>query len=554
MNAQHLITRNDKMKATRALYEPLWQEIAEYMLPYRAQIGLTVSPGRKQTTKIYDSTAPDCLERWAAFIHGSLTSSAIKWFSMKLRHSDANKIKEVMDWQEQCVEIMHQNFRQSNFSGEMLPYYLDMGAFGTPCIYVGEKDFPEGKFRGLLFQCYPNNAYCIAENHEGGVDTLFREFKLSARQANQKFGEKTTAKVKQQAQGDKRDEESMYLHAVFPSTEIEDGSDMKFTSVYICLDERQIVSEGGYWEFPYIVPRLLKTSGEVYGRGRGHTALPDTKTLNKTVEIGLKRDAKELDPPMVELDQGVIGSVKLSPGGRNVVRSIDALKPLFQPNPQRASIQEKREDRLANSIRRVFNSDLLESFGVETKDETATKSLIRFKLMQMILGPSFGRFESEGLNPLIERVFGILRRARQIPRPPAILAELGILDLDVEYEGPLARAQRMAEIDAIDQFVTIGAKMSQINPESFDRFDVDEAMEVASEVLGVPSRVIRSDKDVARIRAQRAEQAQAEKQKQELAAIAEGAGKAAPAMKAMGDMMKEMGGEGGAAMGGAGGV
>ena len=97
-DAQFLISRGDRMKTKRALYEPVWQEIADYMLPYRANIQTMTSPGQKQGTKIFDSTAQDALETWASFLHGSMTSSAIRWFSMKLRHPQANEVLEVMEW------------------------------------------------------------------------------------------------------------------------------------------------------------------------------------------------------------------------------------------------------------------------------------------------------------------------------------------------------------------------------------------------------------------------------------------------------------------------
>jgi hypothetical protein len=552
-DAQFLISRGQKLLSRRALYEPTWQEIAEYMLPYRANITTITSPGQKQGTKIFDSTAPDALETWASFIHGSMTSSALRWFNMKLRHPQANQMMEIMEWMEESVEIMYQNLRQSNFAAEALSWYLDLGAFGQGCLYEAEKDFSMGVFEGIHFNTFPINAYCIEENHQGTVDTLFRWFKYTARQAQQKFGDQIGEKIKQ-ALEKKPDEEFDFMHCVYPSEE-GGGSGKPFASVYVSLTDKKVLSEGGYWEVPYIVPRLRKTSGETNGRGPGHTALADTKTLNKAKEIMLKRWAKELDPPMKQLDNGVIGSVRMIAGGLTTVRDMNAIDELYKPNPARTQNDQIKSEDLKQSIRRVFASEMIESFGVEeAPNETATKSLLRWKLMQMILGPSFGRLEGEGLNPLVERTFGILNRARQLPPPPTrALEQLGIKKIDVEYEGPLARAQRMGELEAIDQYMGFAGRIAEISgPEALDSVDTDEALDVAADVLAVPSRVRRSKEKIQKIRDQRSAAEAEEKQAQDMERMAKGMKDMAPAAKVMNE--EEMMEGQGAGMGGRGGM
>ena len=55
---------------------------------------------------------------------------------------------------------------------------------------------------------------------------------------------------------------------------------------------------------------------------------------------------------------------------------------------------------------------------------TATEVQVRYELMQRLLGPTLGRFQSEFLNPLIERVFGIMFRANAfLPAPEIFLKD-----------------------------------------------------------------------------------------------------------------------------------
>src|SRR4030042_1194426 len=115
---------------------------------------------------------------------------------------------------------------------------------------------------------------------------------------------------------------------------------------------------------------------------------------------------------------------------------------------------------------------------------------VRYELMQRILGPALGRFEGEGLNPLIEREFGIMMRATSgkyqvLPPPPPIMARMGINDIDIEYEGPLAKSQRTGEVVRMQRaFTTIG-QVQPVAPDVFDNFDLDEAARHIAEVEGI---------------------------------------------------------------------
>lgn len=524
-----LLDRNDKLKTTRMLYEPLWEELATYILPRRIGIGSIQTPGQKQTSSLYDSTAIHSNELLAASMHGTLTPSSSKWFSLKLRDDRLNQIKEVMDWLDICGDRMYLALRQSNFNSEIHEVYLDQGCFGTACLFVEEKPIKAYGFQGFQFTAIQNSAYCISEDAEGRVDTLFREFQLTPRAAIKKWGKGVGEKVTKAAEG--TDSETLYtfLHCVYPS---EDGK-IPYTSHYIGIDDRNEISTGRYYEFPYMVPRWSKSSGEPYGRGPGHTAIPDVKTLNKAKEFGLKAWAKDLDPPTFEKDGGVIGSLKLYPGGRNVARDKEAIWTM--DHHIRYDVSQIKEEELRQSIRQIFYSDQLKL--QEGPEMTATEVQVRYELMQRLLGPTIGREEAELMNPMIERNFGVMFRANSklfevIPPPPAVLAKMGIREIDIEYEGPLAKAQRMTELAANKQVWAVGVDMSTVQPQVLDNLDGDSTIRNTAEIVGA-TKILRSMEEVKRIRDERAK-AQAEEQKKlDLERMAVGAGRAAPALKAL---------------------
>ena len=118
-----------------------------------------------------------------------------------------------------------------------------------------------------------------------------------------------------------------------------------------------LISEGGYHEFPGMVPRWLKTSFEDYGRGPGHTAYPDIRSLNKARELGFKAWAKDIDPPMTAENGGVIGTIRLRPGGVTTVRRHDALKPFS--SGAKHDVSSIKEAELKESIRQIFHIDMV---------------------------------------------------------------------------------------------------------------------------------------------------------------------------------------------------
>ena len=140
-----------------------------------------------------------------------------------------------------------------------------------------------------------------------------------------------------------------------------------------------------------------------------------------------------------------------------------------------------KENQIRTAIRQAFYSDQLQL--QQGPQMTATEVQVRYELMQRFLGPTLGRFQSEFLNPLIERVFGIMLRAEAlIPAPEIIQGQT----VDVEYVGPLARSQRIEESIAIDRLYAQVFQIAQADPNILDLVDNDAAIRARAALLGVP--------------------------------------------------------------------
>ena len=497
--------RLNQMQGNRGTWEDHWQEILDYVMPRKADITFKRTKGEKRAEILFDSTAITASNLLAASLQGTLTSPSMQWFYLRVRNERLNENREVQLWLEDSAKRMYNIFNQGNFNTEVHEMYLDLVTIGTGALFVeeGNKGFDKS---GIHFNTMHIAEYYILENTSGYVDTLYRKYKLSARQAVQEFGEDNLGEKVLEAAKDKPDKMFNFIHAVEPLEDYERAmgkaaTKLPFHSCHVCEEDKMVVRSGGYNEFPYLVPRWSKATGEIFGRSPSYNALPDIKTLNKAVEIGLKAWAKAIDPPLLVQDDGVIGRVRMTPGGITVVRSDAAIKPLqIGSNWQ---ITDMKENQLRTAIRQAYYSDQLQL--QDGPQMTATEVQVRYELMQRLLGPTLGRFQSEFLNPLIERVFGIMFRAQALlPTPEIIEGE----SIDVEYVGPLARSQRMEEATAVERLYQLAMQIVQLEPSIMDIINHDEAIRARAGLLGVPKSVLRGVQEVDQLREERAMQQQ----------------------------------------------
>ena len=500
---EYIKKRCSALESDRQTWEDHWQDILDYVMPRKADVTFVRSKGEKRTEVLFDSTAITANNLLAASLQGTLTSPSLPWFHLKLRDEDANQNHDVQLWLEDSARRMYDMFNESNFNTEVHELYLDLTSVGTGAIFVeeGNNGFAND---GIHFNSLHIAEYFIQENVTGKVDTLYRKYKLTARQAIEEFGEDNVGEKIIEAAQNKPDKQFNFIHAVEPTKDYERAigkvkTKLPFHSCHVCVEDKMVVRTGGYNEFPYLVPRWSKATGEIFGRSPSYNALPDIKTLNKAVEIGLKAWAKAIDPPLLVQDDGVIGRVRMTPAGITVVRSDGAIKPLqIGSNWQ---ITDMKENQLRQAIRQAYYSDQLQL--QEGPQMTATEVQVRYELMQRLLGPTLGRFQSEFLNPLIERVFGIMYRAGAFLKEPEMLRGQ---QMDIEYVGPLARSQRMEESVAIERLYGLAMNVVQVDPAIMDNINHDEAIRLRGKLLGVPKTILRSRDEVMEMREQRAEQ------------------------------------------------
>jgi hypothetical protein len=142
------------------------------------------------------------------------------------------------------------------------------------------------------------------------------------------------------------------------------------------------------------------------------------------------------------------------------------------------------------------------------------------------------------LDPLADRVFGLLWRAGVLPPVPQAVIEAAQRNqgqLDVEYEGPLARAQRGSEVKAVSEALAVASQIVGLTQklDILDNIDLDLAWRVVAEASGTPRHLVRDTVQVRRLRAQREALEAQMRELQAQQVQAESLGKAAPMVRAL---------------------
>ena len=520
-----LLSRFDRLQGQRENWETHWQEVADYMQPRKADVTKRRARGDKRMEQVFDSSPIQAVELLAASLHGMLTNPSTPWFTLRFKDEEIENDDEAKLWLEASTDAMYTAFNRSNFQQEIFELYHDLITFGTAAMFIEEDDDDIIKFSTRHI-----NEVFIAENDKGRIDTIYRKFKISARAAIQKFGEAVSADVQTKAKKDPY-EEIEILHAVYPRTDFnpnkKDKANMPFESVYMEYKNGNELSVGGFREFPFVVPRYLKASNEIYGRSPAMTALPDVKMLNEMSKTTIKAAQKQVDPPLLVPDDGFLLPVRTVPGGLNFYRSgtRDRIEPLNigANNPLGLNMEQQRRE----SIRAVFYvNQLMMQQGPQM---TATEVIQRNEEKMRLLGPVLGRLQSELLKPLIDRVFAVLLRNNMLPQAPEFLSGR---DVEIEYVSPLAKAQKSTELQSIMRAVEILGSLANVAP-VFDYVNFDNLVKHLADIVGVPQKILKTQSQVNAERQQQAQQQEQMQQMQQLQQVAKAGGDIAPLAKAL---------------------
>lgn len=522
--AEYELKKYEQLVNDKATVQARLNQLAHYIFPRKYNIDIN---GENTTTDlptdVYDGTAIYSLKVLAAGLSSYLTNPASKWFTLEAPHGIDSKV--VKDWLQRLQVEVYRLFSESNFYQAMPEMYKTLGAFGSGVLYSEEE-----KDTGTFYQAFDVMNCAFETDDKNRVVGLYRDFYYTALQCLIAYGEDNLPDVIKISLEKNDNKRFNILHVVRKRRKYEEGKvDIKnkpFASTHYLIQTKDVLKESGFDRFPYNVARFETNTNDPYGYGPAEDALPDIKSLNQAV-YDWHESVQRANNPIVVFPSDSYGAPEgLLPGDIIFKQGGDPkekIETIASGNPN-ITIEMLKDIRAR--IQQSFFVDLFLAISNETKRMTIPELQEKIAEKMGILGTALHSLVNELLKPAVQDAVDRVIKLRRIEEAPKELQRINIL-----FVGPLARAQRNSDAEAIRNWVATVQGMSQ-TPQLEGALDVINAVNASrdlADVYGVPSDDINSKEEVdaiqeARLQAQQ-EAMQAQQQSQQIA-DAEGMSKA----------------------------
>lgn len=520
-SASEVIRRFRCAKQIRAGHERDWQEASDLTLlrPKHFITRKTVR-GKPWTYEPYDTTARISLRLWQSLFSTMLTSARQRWFHLGLAGEKAtHETRQWLEWMERNLYFL---FRRDNFYTMADGTYETVGLLGNACGLIDEQPVARTSqirgFQGFRFNEVPFEQIWIVEDGSREVRHVFRSVEWTTGQIRSYFG--ANANLPGKVQEYESDEEKTFecVHEIIPKDE--ENRFSGYHSTWVMPEFQHVIQSGDTDGNPYIVTRIGLSGGETpYGQGPVLDVLPNIRALN---HMGYRKaqgvdrvfapataysETNRFNPDQIRPNEWfAMQDITESTGFRELGTTL---------NP--ALMEAFRSDDVA-AVRAALFADQVE-LNMERPEygKAGVANSISARNL-MIVGPTLNWLSRTFLVPSIRRSVQVYLNASagRIPIPNQIIRT----GINVDIIGPLAQAQKAAEMEGFDNFLQRAAAIIQIKPQEADQINGERSIRYLAEESWLPTEMLNSPEEMSAIRAQQQRQAQAQAQ---MAALSQGA-------------------------------
>jgi hypothetical protein len=475
LSPDDIIKRQKTAQTKKDEFQQLYQDAYEFALPQRQLYGVWEggSTGSKKMQRVFDSTAINSTQRFANRLQSAVFPPQRQWCKLEPgmdipveRRAQANSILDLYN------DKMFAVLRQSNFDIAMGEFLLDL-AVGTACMMVQ----PGDDVSPINFIPVPLFLVTYEEGANGQVDNVYRKIRMKGETIERqwpdaKLSEELNRRIEQKPENDvELLEATIYDHQ---------RGDYCYHVIDNISKEEIVYRRQAY--SPWVISRYMKVAGEIYGRGPLMTALPDIKTLNKTIELLLKNASLAVAGVYTAADDGVLNpnTVRIVPGAIiPVARNGGPQGPALQALPRSGdfNITQLVINDMRASVKRYLLDESLPPENMSAR--SATEIIERMKELSQNLGSAFGRLINETMIPLVSKILQVMDERGTIDLP----LQVNGLEVKVSAVSPLANAQAMEEINAAIQFSQL---VKELGPEGATAVKYGEMIDYLGDKLGVP--------------------------------------------------------------------
>jgi len=471
INAEFIIRRSNSLNLRRQNWLNIVQEVYDFIEPMDGDIYRSHSPGQDRRKHLFDQTSSKAFQNFTAGMYSNITPANDTWFKFGSSFEDINDDQEASLWFDMINSITARELANSNFDMEIQKVYGDLGIPGRAAIIC----LP-GRRTMLNFTAMHYSNTTIDQGFDGRVDTLYREFKWTARQAFQRWGDKVSEKIREFAlDPEKQDTMFDFIHAIFPRSDrnivSREKQDKPFADIYVDKTTKTIIEEGGFEEQPFAAPRFYRANNEIEGRSPGMRALPSSRMIHEMMKTMIQRANWDANPPIMYPDDDIL-DVQITPSMKFGYRPHQSgAKPEFLAIPSRYELPQWIYEKQQEAINSAFFTDFfaLLSNLEQSVDRTAFEVGERLNEKVDLLSVARASIKNELLDPLMTRVVNLLMRNGAFPPIPQSIAERP--SFEIEYRGRLSILAKSLEVRNVKGYLNDVIQVSEVFPSILDHID-----------------------------------------------------------------------------------
>jgi hypothetical protein len=478
LTPEQILKRQVAAQTKKDEFQQLYQDAYEFALPQRQLYGVWEggATGSKKMQRVFDSTAINSTQRFANRLQSVVFPPQRKWAKLEAgsdipadRKQQAQAVLEV--YQDKMFTMLN----QSNFDIAMGEFLLDL-AVGTACMMVQ----PGDDIQPLNFIPVPLFLVSYEEGANGQVDNVYRRMRMKGESIQRQWPD---AEIPQDIQ--RRIEQKPTDDIELLEATIYDHKRGDYCYHVIDKVTKQELVYRRRKMSPWVISRYMKVAGEIYGRGPLMTALPDIKTLNKTIELMLKNASLAVAGVYTAADDGVLNpnTVKIVPGAIiPVARNGGSQGPALLALPRSGdfNVSQLIISDMRGNIKKILLDESLPPDNMSAR--SATEIVERMKELAQNLGSAFGRLINETMIPITSKILEVMDERGMIDMPLRVNG----LEVKVTPVAPLAMAQNMEEVNSIMQFMQLS---QNLGTDGQLALKMDVMVDYLADKLGVPASV-----------------------------------------------------------------
>lgn len=525
--ARELVKISDGMFAKKAGINIYHQELAEHFYPERADFTIRHWLGDGNENGNMTSVPELARRELGNIIPSILRPVSAPWNSLVASDTTINERHENRMWMERATKILRRAMYDpiASFVRATRECDHDWVTFGQGVISV-EANMTDV---ALLYRTWHLRDCAWVDGITGKTERLDRKWRPTLRQLYQKFPKTMNARLIERMQKEPEIEVNC-LHLVCPRDDYEPETKgrkspkAKWMSVYIDVENEEILESTPQNWLGYVVPRWSTVSGSQYAwspaTGPG---LKDARTLQAVTRTLLEAGEKSVDPPMVATMEAVRSDVDIGAGGITWLdneydeRTGEALRPMNQ------NINIPHGIELADRLHSVIDEGMfLNKINLPADMGKMTAYETRKRIEQMVReqAPLFEPASEDYNAPLCELSFEILMSVNTFGPRESIPPDLQNKEIRFEFASPLTDMIDEANTQKFIQGAQILQVATQIDAAQVAAIAIDEAFPDALRGVGFPESWMAPEGAVA---AERERQAKAKQAQDGMGALAGGA-------------------------------